>query len=86
MQFSVRRYDTGRSFQQAHTASGEAHYFYVYDCPSVPVAERSYTVAFNVMGKSEQKGFTKTLECIKVDKKSAWLMDKSCTVGIVLAL
>ena len=86
MQFSVRRYDTGRSFQQAHTASGEAHYFYVYDCPSVPVAERSYTVAFNVMGKSEQKGFTKTLECIKVDKKTAWLMDKSCTVGIVLAL
>ena len=86
MQFSVRRYDTGRSFQQAHTATGEAHYFYVYDCPSVPIAERSYTVSFNVMGRSEQKGFTKTLECIKVDNKSAWLMDKSCTVGIVLAL
>ena len=86
MQFSVRRYDRGRSFQQAHTASGEVHYFYVYECPSVPVAERNYLVAFNVMGKSEQKGFTKTLKCIKVDGKSAWLMDESCTVGVVMAL
>ena len=86
MQLSVRRYETGRSFQQAHTASGEVHFFYVYDCPSKPVLERSYTVAFNVMGKTEQKGFTKTLECIKVDNRSAWLMDKSCTVGIILAL
>lgn len=86
MQLSVRRYETGRSFQQAHTASGEVHFFYVYDCPSKPILERSYTVAFNVMGKTEQKGFTKTLECIKVDNRSAWLMDKSCTVGIILAL
>ena len=86
MQLSVRRYETGRSFQQAHTASGEVHFFYVYDCPSKPVLERSYTVAFNVMGKTGQKGFTKTLECIKVDNRSAWLMDKSCTVGIILAL
>ena len=86
MQLSVRRYETGRSFQQAHMASGEVHYFYVYDCPTVPILERSYTVAFNVMGKTEQKGFTKTLECIKVDKKSAWLMDKSCSVGVILAL
>ena len=86
MQLSVRRYATGRSFQQAHTASGEVHFFYVYDCPSKPILERSYTVAFNAMGKTGQKGFTKTLECIKVDNRSAWLMDKSCTVGIILAL
>ena len=86
MQLSVRRLNTGRSFQQAHTASMEAHYFYVYDCPSVPIVERNYTVAFNVMGKSELKAFTKSMECIKVDGKKAWLMDKSCTVGIILAL
>lgn len=86
MQLSLRRFETGRSFQQAHTASGEVHFFYVYDCPSVPILERSYTVAFNVMGKSGQKGFTKTLECIKVDNRTAWLMDKSCTIGIILAL
>ena len=86
MQLSVRRYAEGRSFQQAHTASGEVHFFYVYDCPSVPVVNKSYAVAFNAMGKTEQKGFTKSLECIKIDNKKAWLMDKSCSVGIILAL
>ena len=86
MQFSVRKYATGRSFQQAHTASGEVHFFYIYDCPSVPVVNESYNVAFNAMGKTVQKGFTKSLECIKIDNKKAWLMDKSCSVGVILAL
>ena len=86
MQFSVRKYTTGRSFQLAHTASGEVHFFYIYDCPSVPVVKQSYDVAFNAMGKTGQKGFTKSLECIKIDNKKAWLMDKSCSVGVILAL
>jgi hypothetical protein len=86
MQLSVRQYVTERSFQQAHTASGEVHYFYVYNCPSVPIVERIYTVAFNVMGRSEQKSFTKSLKCVKVDGESAWLMDETCTVGVIMAL
>lgn len=85
-QLSVRHYETGRSQQVSHLSKNESHFFYVYDCPGTPVVGHSYNVAFNVSGTSGQTGYTLLMDCVKVDKDTAWFMDRKKTKGLILAL
>ena len=86
LQFSVTEYKSGRSMQVAHAGSGEAHYFYVYDCPESPVVGHLYKVAFNLFGQSSKSGCTMDMECVKVDDGLAWFVDRSGINGLVLML
>jgi len=86
IQYSIRRYDNGRSLQLADTRNNLAHYFYVYDCPDTPVTGHEYKVAFNVSGDTGSRGSTMYMECIKVEEGSAWLVDRTGTNGLILAL
>lgn len=86
MQHSVRYYSIGRSMQVTDLKSGESHLFFIYGQNGSMTVGREYTVAFNVQGKSLLKGTTMTMECIKVDDNTAWLVDKSGNNGLVFAL
>ena len=86
LQFSSRRYASARSLQVTHPASGEIHFIYLYDCIDGPSVGHSYNVAFNVVGSSADKGYTVSMECIKVEDGTAWLIDKSATKGLILPL
>lgn len=86
IQYSVRRYGNGRSLQLADTRNSVAHYFYVYDCPDTPVVGHDYKVAFNVSGDTGLRGSTMYMECVKVEDGSAWLVDRTGTNGLILAL
>lgn len=86
IQYSIRRYGGGRSLQLVDTRNRMAHYFYVYDCPDTPVTGHEYKVAFNVSGDTGLRGSTMYMECIKVEEGSAWLVDRTGTNGLVLAL
>lgn len=86
LQYSVRRFSYGRTMQLSDTRNGEVFLFLVYDCTDKPVSGHEYKVAFNAMGKSDQKGWTMMLECVKVDGDKAWLIDKTGKYGLILAL
>ena len=84
IQYSVRQYGNGRSLQLADTRNSVAHY--VYDCPDTPVPGHDYKVAFNVSGETGLRGSTMYMECVKVEDGSAWLVDRTGTNGLILAL
>ena len=85
-QYSVRCFDYGRTMQIADTHNGDVQMFLVFDCTDKPIAGHEYEIAFNMMGKSGQKGSTVYMECVKVDEKTAWLIDRSGKYGLILAL
>lgn len=85
-QYSVRCFEYGRTMQTADTRNGDVYMFLVYDCAGKPVVGHEYEVAINAMGKSGQKGSTVYMECVKVDDKTAWLIDRSGKYGLILAL
>ena len=85
VQYSMRIFDYGRTMQVADTRNDESQMFLLYDC-DVPVVGHEYKVAYVVSGKTEKKGSTLYMECIKVDDNTAWLVDRSGTTGLVLAL
>lgn len=85
LQYSIRTFEYGRTLQVADTHSGEVHLFLVYDT-SAPVVGHEYVVAFNPLGKSDRKGTTTMMECVKVNDNTAWLIDQSGKFGLVLAL
>jgi hypothetical protein len=70
----------------ADTRNGEVYTFLIYDCVGSPITGHEYRVAFNVMGISEQRGSTMTMECVKVNENTAWLVDSSGKYGLILAL
>ena len=86
IQYSIRVYANGRSLQLADTRNSVVHYFYVYDCPDTPVTGHYYKVAFNVSGETGLRGSTMYMECVKVEDGSAWLVDRTGTNGLILAL
>ena len=85
-QYSVRYFDYGRTMQVSDTHNGNVQMFLVYDCTDKPVTGHEYEVAFNMMGKSGQKGSTVYMECVKVEENTAWLRDRSGKYGLILAL
>lgn len=86
LQFAVTRLTTGHLQQVANTGSGEIHCFYSYDMPLVPVVGHEYSVAFNLSGNSSETGYTMSMECVKVDEGVVWLVDKSGSKGVIVAL
>lgn len=86
LQYSVRTFIYGQTMQVADTRNGEAYLFLIYDCIGSPVSGHEYEVAFNAFGASDAKGKTMTMECVKVDEKTAWLVDKNGKYGLILAL
>lgn len=86
LQYSFRIFDIGRTMQVADTRNGEVLLFVLYDCTDVPGVGHEYTVAFNALGNSSVKGSTITMECVKFDENTAWLIDKKGKYGLVLAL
>lgn len=86
LNYSVRYFDYGRTMQVTDIRNGEVHCVLVYDCKGTPLVGHEYNVAFNVLGKSALKGSTMYMECVKVDDKTAWLVDRSGKYGLVLAL
>ena len=85
LQYSVRTFDYGRSMQVADTRNGEAHLFLIYETSELIVGHE-YVVSFSPMGKSDRKGSTMMMECVKVSDNTAWLIDKSGKTGLILAL
>ena len=85
LQISERRQGRNRSVQVTDPANGFLEYFMLYDFPDTPVVGHEYYVAFNVTGKTELSGSTFYVECVKVDKDTAWFVDRSGTKGLILA-
>jgi hypothetical protein len=71
--------------QVADTRNGEAHLFLIYETSELIVGHE-YVVSFSPMGKSDRKGSTMMMECVKVSDNTAWLIDKSGKTGLILAL
>lgn len=86
LQYSTRFFSYGRTMQVTDTRNAEAHLFLLYDYIGVPVVGHEYIVAFNVLGKSNKKGSTVYMECVKVDDDTAWFMDWTNKRGLILAL
>ena len=86
LQYSVRQFNYGRTMQVADTRNGEVHLILMYDYTGIPVIGHEYEIAFNAMGKSDKKGITMYMECVKVDDKTAWLIDRAGKYGLILAL
>ena len=86
LQYSSRVYPRARSLQVTDHVQGEVHYVYIYDCTGSPSVGHTYTVAFNVSGKTAARGYTMSLECIKAEDGRAWLMDKQGTTGLIVPL
>lgn len=86
IQFAVTRLTSGSLMQVANTASGEVHCFYAYDIPPVPTVGHEYSVAFNVSGSSALTGCTMSMECVKVEDGFVWLVDRSGSKGLIMAL
>ena len=86
LHYSVRYMSMGRSMQVTDIRNGEVHWTFIYDCIKNPVVGHNYTVAFSVTGKSDKKGFTVEMECVKVEENTAWLVDSTGKTGLVLAL
>ena len=87
LQYSVRLSPSmGRSMQVTDMHNGVSHVFFIYDCVSGPVGGHVYTVAFNAMGNSDIKGTNLQMECVRVIDNTAWLVDRSNNIGLVLAL
>ncbi len=72
--------------QVADLHNGEVHWTFLYACLRNPVSGHMYTVAFNATGKTGRQGFTMEMECVKVKENTAWLVDSSGKIGLVLAL
>ena len=85
LQVSVTRLTNGHVQQIANTSNGEIHYFYSYDMVA-PVVGHEYNVAFNVSGSSALTGCTMNMECVKVDDEHVWLVDRSGSKGLIMAL
>ena len=51
-----------------------------------PVVGHEYNVAFNVSGNSALTGCTMNMECVKVDDEHVWLVDRSGSKGLIMAL
>ena len=85
LQYAVRREMYGRGMQVTHYASGESHFMFIYDCPGTPVEGHVYSVRSSTFN-STYSGFEMDMECIKVDEKSAWLMDTEGTKGLIIKL
>lgn len=84
LQISERRQGRNRSVQVTDPVNGFLEYFLLYDFPDIPVVGHEYNVAFNVTGKTELSGSTFCVECVKVDKDTAWFIDRSGTKGLIL--
>ena len=85
-QVSFRKNEVGRSMQLVDFKNGMVEYCFVYDCTGNPVPGTEYTVAFNYFGNTEQSAFTIYMECVKVEDGIAWLVSRSGTRGLVLAI
>jgi len=86
IQYSLKKSDGNRSMQVADASKGDAQYFYVYDCPDAPVVGHEFCVAFNTAGKTDLRGSTMYMECVKCTDNRAWFIDRSGSKGFVLAL
>ena len=86
LQFASRTYRRARSLQVTDHVEGEVHYVYIYDCVGSPSVGHTYTVAFNVSGKTAARGYTMSMECVKAEDGRAWLMDKQGTQGLIVPL
>lgn len=86
LQYSTRLFDYGRTMQVTDTRNGESLLFLAYDCTDAPVAGHEYVIAINAQGKSNMKGTTVYMECVKVDNGTAWLVDWDGKRGLILAL
>lgn len=85
-QVSFRKNAVGRSMQLVDFKNGMVEYCFVYDCKGNPVPGTEYTVSFNHFGNTEQSAFTIYMECVKVEDGMAWLVSRSGTRGLVLAI
>ena len=85
-QVSFRKNEVGRSMQLVDFKNGMVEYCFVYDCKGNPVPGTEYTVSFNHFGNTEQSAFTIYMECVKVEDGMAWLVSRSGTRGLVLAI
>ena len=85
-QVSFRNNTVGRSMQLVDFKNGMVEYCFVYDCKGNPVPGTEYTVSFNHFGNTEQSAFTIYMECVKVEDGMAWLVSRSGTRGLVLAI
>lgn len=86
LQMASHKYSNACSLQVTDPVSGETHYVYLYDCPDGPMLGHSYTVAFNVSGKTAARGNTVTMDCIRTDDGKAWLMDRDASNGLIVPL
>ena len=86
LQHSIRRYSFGRTMQVADTRNGEVHLFLIEDCIGAPIPGHEYEVYFNTFGVSDLNGVEMTMECVKRDDNSAWLIDTKGKYGLILAL
>lgn len=85
-QFSVTKHRTYLSSQTSWTISNVAVTSCIYDCNGTPALGRGYTVAYCVMGHTEQSGLTKLMQCVKVTQENAWFVDESGINGLIIAL
>lgn len=85
LQISERKQGSRLSVQVTDPVNGFLEFFMLYDFPDTPVVGHEYNVAFNVAGKTELNGSTFYVECVKVDKDTAWFVDRSGTKGLILA-
>lgn len=86
LQYSLKNNNGNRSMQLTDTDKGDVQYFYVYDCPDAPVAGHEFCVVFNTAGKTDLRGSTMYMECVKCSESRAWFIDRSGSKGLVLAL
>ena len=72
--------------QVVDTEAGVAQFYYIYNCPDIPVIGHEYCVSFNISGQSEMRGSTIYMECVKYRDGRAWFIDRSGSKGLILAL
>ena len=85
-QYSLGYRNSDRSMQVVDTEAGVAQFYYIYNCPDIPVIGHEYCVSFNISGQSEMRGSTIYMECVKYRDGRAWFIDRSGSKGLILAL
>lgn len=86
LQYSLKNNNGNRSMQVADADMGVVQYFYLYDCPDSPVVGHEFCVVFNTAGNTGLRGSTMYMECVKCSDNKVWLIDRSGSKGLVLAL